>query len=98
MFAIQLSASVFTTRKPEKSNGITDGNIPSVMITDGHNSVSKSVGIYRRNIPTEIFRRYIPSTSPTEYTFRLEIRNGMVTSGDFTDGKYRGIQTVIAVQ
>jgi len=29
----------FTTRKPEKSNGITDGN----------NSVSKSVGIYRRN-------------------------------------------------
>jgi hypothetical protein len=102
MFAIQLSASVFTTRKPEKSNGITDGNIPSVMITDGHNSVSKSVGIYRRNIPTElpteIFRRYIPSTSPTEYTFRLEIRNGMVMSGDFTDGKYRGIQTVIAVQ
>ena len=35
---------------------------------------------------------------PTEYTVRLEIRNGMVTSGDFTDGNYRGIQTVIAVQ
>ena len=33
-----------------------------------------------------------------EYTFCLEIRNGMVTSGDFTDGKYRGIQTVIVVQ
>jgi len=39
----------YTTRKPEKSNGITDGNIPSVIYTDGHNSVSKSVGIYRRN-------------------------------------------------
>jgi len=38
-----------TTRKPEKSNGITDGNIPSVIYTDGHKSVSKSVGIYRRN-------------------------------------------------
>ena len=40
---------ITTTRKPEKSNGITDGNIPSVINTDGHNSVSKSVGIYRRN-------------------------------------------------
>ena len=40
---------IVTTRKLEKSNGITDGNIPSVINTDGHNSVSKSVGIYRRN-------------------------------------------------
>jgi hypothetical protein len=46
----------------------------------------------------EIFRRYIPTVLPTEYTVRLEIRNGMVTSGDFTDGNYRGIQTEIAVQ
>jgi len=36
-----------TTKKPEKTNGITDGTILSVIITDGHNSVSKSVGIYR---------------------------------------------------
>jgi len=40
----------FTTRKPEKTNRITDGNIPSVIITDGHNSVSNSVGIYQRPI------------------------------------------------
>jgi len=37
-----------TTRKPDKTNGITNGNILSVIFTDGHNSVSKSVGIYRR--------------------------------------------------
>jgi hypothetical protein len=46
----------------------------------------------------EIFRRYIPTVSPTEYTVRLEIRNGMVMLGDFTDGNYRGIQTEMAVQ
>ena len=39
---------IITTRKPEKTNGITNGNIPSVIITDGHNFVSKFVGIYRR--------------------------------------------------
>ena len=39
---------IFTTRKPDKTNGITDGNIPSVIFTDRNNSVSKSVGIYRR--------------------------------------------------
>uniref|UniRef100_A0A3N7HMF9 Uncharacterized protein n=1 Tax=Populus trichocarpa TaxID=3694 RepID=A0A3N7HMF9_POPTR len=37
----------FTTRKPAKTNRITDGNISSVIITDGLNSISKSVGIYR---------------------------------------------------
>jgi hypothetical protein len=37
----------FTTRKPEKTNGITNENILSVIITDGNNSVSTSVGIYR---------------------------------------------------
>jgi hypothetical protein len=37
------------TRKPEKSNGITDGIFPSVIYTDGNNSVSKSIGIYRQN-------------------------------------------------
>jgi hypothetical protein len=39
---------LFTTRKPEKSNGITEGIFSSVIYTDGNNSVSKSVGIYRR--------------------------------------------------
>jgi len=38
----------YTTRKPEKTNGITDGIFPSVIYTDENNSVSKSVGIYRR--------------------------------------------------
>ena len=46
----------------------------------------------------EIFRQYIPTVLPTEYTVRLEIRNDMVTSDDFTDGNYRGIQTEIDVQ
>jgi hypothetical protein len=40
-----------TTRKSEKINGITDGIFPSVIYTDGNNSVSKFVGIYRRNQP-----------------------------------------------
>jgi hypothetical protein len=53
---------------------------------------------FRRYIPTEYVCRYIPTVLPTEYTVRLEIRNGMVTSDDFTDGHYRGIQTKIAVQ
>jgi len=39
---------ISTTRKPDKTNRITDGNILSVIFTDGHNSVSKFVGIYRR--------------------------------------------------
>ena len=47
-----------TTRKPEKSNGITDGKMPSVIYTDGYNSISKSVGIYRRNMSVGIYRRF----------------------------------------
>ena len=46
-----------TTRKPEKTNEITDEIVPSVIYTDGNNSVSKSVGIYRRNIFVGIYRR-----------------------------------------
>jgi len=49
---------VFTTRKPEKTNGITDWTISSVIITDGHNSISKSVGIYRRTISVGIYRLF----------------------------------------
>jgi hypothetical protein len=37
----------YTTRKSEKTNGITDKIFSSKFFTDGHNSVSKSVGIYR---------------------------------------------------
>jgi len=97
----------FTTRKPEKSNGITDGIFPSVIYTDGNNSVSKSVGIYRqnksigdtvgiyrRNISVGIYRR----CRRRSIQFIWNIRNGMVTSSDFTDGNYRGIQTEIVVQ
>jgi len=39
---------IYTTRKPEKTNRITDRIFPSVIITDGNNFVSKSVGIYRQ--------------------------------------------------
>jgi len=91
-----------TTKKPEKSNGITDGIFSSVIYTNENNSVSKSVGIYRRNqsvgdtvgiyrqkYSVGIYRR----CSRRSIQFVWNIRNGMVTSGDFTDGNYRGIQT-----
>ena len=90
-----------TTRKPEKTNGITDENIPSVIIIDEHNSVSTSVGIYRRPQSVgetvgiyrqKIFHRYIPTVSPTGYTVCLEICNGVVTSDDFTDGMIEGFK------
>jgi len=88
----------FTTRKPEKSNGITDRIFPSIIYTDGNNSVSKSVGtyvgIYRRNISIGIYQRF----RRWSIQFVWNIRNGMVMSGDFTDGNYRGIQTEIAIQ
>jgi hypothetical protein len=35
-------------QKTGETNGITDENIPSVVITDRLNSISKSDGIYRR--------------------------------------------------
>ena len=58
--------------------------------------------VYSVGKPTVYTDGNIPSVYTvdftTTYTVRLEIRNGMVTSGDFTDGNYRGIQTVIAVQ
>jgi len=75
-----------TTRKPEKTNGITDGL----------NSVSKSVGIYLRNTSVgdtigiyrwKIFRRYILTVSLTDYFFRRFYRRND-----------RGIQTEIVVQ
>jgi hypothetical protein len=89
-----------TTRKPDKTNGITDGNIPSVIFTNGHNSVSKSVSIYRRpksigetvGIYRRTFRRYIPTVSPTGHTVRLEICNGVVTLDNFTDGMTEGFK------
>jgi len=39
-----------TTRKPVKTNGITNGIFPSVIITTKNNSISKSVGIYRPDL------------------------------------------------
>ena len=99
-----------TTRKPEKTNGITDGIFPSVIITDGNNSVSNSVGIYRQHKPVSetvgiyrrfrrLFRRYIPTVSPMGYIYSLS--GNMQRRGDvrrFYRRNYRGIQTEIAVQ
>jgi len=112
LFGLRLVIWVYnTTRKPEKSNGITDRIFPSVIYTDGNNSISKSIGIHRRNKSigetvgiyrrkyfVSINRRYIPTVLSTGYIARLEICNGVVTSDDFTDGNYRGIQTEIVVQ
>jgi len=50
-----------TTRKPEKSNGITDGHnsvSKSVGIYRRNHSVGNAVGIYRRNISVGIYRRF----------------------------------------
>ena len=75
MVNIHLKYRPITTRKLEKTNGITDGNISSVVITDGLNFVSKSVGIYRRtnsvgdtvgiyrwNMSVGIYRQYLRRT------------------------------------
>lgn len=51
MYKLSTRKTRYTTRKPEKTNGITDGIFPSVIITDRNNSVSKFVGIYRRPKP-----------------------------------------------
>ena len=63
MVSLYTHMTAYTTRKLEKTNGITDGIFPSVIITDGNNSVSKSVGIYRRHKPVgdtvSIYRRNI---------------------------------------
>jgi hypothetical protein len=68
--------------------------IPSQNLSVYTDGMSVMSSVYTdKNIPS-----VYTVVSPTEYTFRLEIRNGMVTSGDVTDGKYRGIQTEIAVQ
>jgi len=60
-----------TTRKPEKTNGITDGNIQSVVITDELNSVSKSDGIYDGLTPSEIRSVYTDGNIPSVYTDRI---------------------------
>jgi hypothetical protein len=95
-----------TTRKPEKTNGITDGIFPSEIIsfqnlsvyTDGINP-SATWSVYTdENIPSvytdrvAYFCRYIPTVSPTGYTVCLEICNGVVTSDDFTDGITEGFK------
>jgi len=83
---------LFTTRKPEKTNGITNGMFLSVIITDGHNSVSKSVSIYRRYKSVGIYRR--------KYSIGIyrpfHRRRGDVSR--FYRWNDRGIQTEISVQ
>jgi len=63
LFFMKGSSYSHTTRKPKKTNGITNRIFPSVIITDGNNSVSKSVGIYQRHKPVGetvgIYRRFI---------------------------------------
>ena len=60
--------------------------------TDGITPSAKPSVYTDGNIPSV----YADSFADGVYSC-LEIRNGMVTSGDFTDGNYRGIQTKIAV-
>jgi hypothetical protein len=92
----------FTTRKPEKTNGITDGIFLSVIYTDGNNSVFKSVGIYRRNKPVGIYRQNIPSVYTDGFADGVySLSENMQRRGDvrrFYRQNYRGIQTDIAVQ
>jgi hypothetical protein len=94
--------TINTTRKSTKTNGITDG----------YNSVSKSIGIYRQ-IPSvsdtvdiyrrirRYIRRYIPTVSPMDYTVFLKSYNGVMTwifFRRFYRRSDRGIQTEISVQ
>ena len=72
----------FTTRKPAKTNRITDGNISSVIITDGLNSISKSVGIYRPYLRRTIHIVWKDATAWWRGVF----------SDDFTDGMTEGFK------
>ena len=93
-----------TTKKPKKTNGITNRIFSSVIITDEIFPFRLKICRYiptaqirrlnDRYIPTEIFRRYIPTVSPTGYTVCLEIYNGVVTSDYFTDGMTEGFKLV----
>jgi hypothetical protein len=56
----------YTTRKSTKTNGITDGKIPSEIFADGYNFVSQSVGIYRQ----------IPSVGDTVGIYRWNMSVG----------------------
>jgi len=73
-----------TTRKSDNTNGITDGKVLSVKLTDGNNSLEKSVWISRRKNAVgeaaSIYRRrrwfcwYIPAASPTGEKFFLKMQ------------------------
>jgi hypothetical protein len=80
-----VASSMNTTRKSEKSNGITDGIFPSVIYTDGNNFVSKSVGIYRRNKSVGDTVGIYRQCRRRSIQFIWNIRNIMVMSGDFID-------------
>jgi hypothetical protein len=60
---IRQGSKSYTTRKPAKTNRITDVIFSSVILTDGNNSISNSVGIYRQHNsvgdPISIYRRHI---------------------------------------
>ena len=77
-----------TTRKPEKTNGITDG----------HNSVSKSIGVYRRPQSVgETVSIYRQKYSDGVYSLSRKMqRRGDVRQ--FYRRNDRGIQTEIVVQ
>jgi len=59
-----------TIRKLAKTNGITDRIFSSVIIADENNSVSKSIGIYRRNL-SEIRSVYTNANILLVYTDRI---------------------------
>jgi hypothetical protein len=73
-----------TTRKSDNTNGITDEKVSSIKLTDGNNSLEKSVGISRRkNTVGEAasiyrrrrrFRRYILVASLTGEKYFLKMQ------------------------
>jgi hypothetical protein len=77
------------TRKPAKTNGITDEIFSSVILTDGNNSVFNSVGIYRQHNsvgdPVCIYRRH-NSVGDTVGIYQRTISS--VYTDRITDGLY----------
>ena len=93
MVNIHLKYRPITTRKSEKTNGITDGLnsvSKSVGIYRRTNSVGDTVGIYRWNMSVGIYRPYL------RRTIHFVRKNAMVWwrgafSDDFIDGMYPSV-------
>ena len=92
----------FTTRKPEKTNGITDRIFPSVIIIP-----SQNLSVYTDGLDPSAKRLvYTDENIPSVYTNRFSdgvysLSGNMQRRGDvrlFYRRNDRGIQTEIAVQ